>query len=367
MNRVEAHLEKDSVLVVDESEASRLHGKGYFGVPQSGGLLRLHLLEAIYLVDKGRLEIMDPRKKKAEPVKFKDLLSKAVNAVKGFEVRYSVYRDLRERGYIVASPLLLKRSDGKAPEWDLEAFSRGTIPGGRRRPQIRMFSLSERAPLVLGEIIDRVGRAADSGHKVFLSIVDEEGDLTYYEVRTKEPSGSVSPKDKGPFEGHLLEDRVVVTGEDAHALFELGYYGKLSGEKLQLSFLEAAYLIDTGLLKIRNVKTGRNIGKATFLKLARSRQPDFNERLKAYRDLRGRGMVVKTGFKYGTHFRVYEGDPSNHHARYLMHAVPEGYSSTWPEMSRAVRLAHGVRKEILFSRVTRRHGVQYIQFKRIRP
>ena len=202
---------------------------------------------------------------------------------------------------------------------------------------------------------------------MFLSIVDEEGDLTYYEVRTKEPSGRVGHDVEGPFEGHLLEDRVIVTGDDAHVLFQLGYYGKLSGEKLQLSFLEAAYLMDSGLLRIRSVNTNRAMGKTTFLKLARSRQPDFNERLRAYRDLRDRGMVVKTGFKYGTHFRVYEGDPSNHHARYLMHAVPEGYSSTWPEMSRAVRLAHGVRKEILFSRVTRRHGVQYIQFKRIRP
>ena len=133
MQSVEAHLEKDSVMVVDESEASRLHGKGYFGVPQSGGALKLHLLEAIYLVDKGRIEIKDRGRIKVASMRFKDLLSKAVKSVKAFEVRYSVYRDLRERGYIVASTLLLKRSDGKDPEWDLEAFNRGALPGGRRR------------------------------------------------------------------------------------------------------------------------------------------------------------------------------------------------------------------------------------------
>ncbi len=26
----------------------------------------------------------------------------------------------------------------------------------------------------------------------------------------------------------------------------------------------------------------------------------------AYRDLRNRGFIVKSGFKFGTHFRVYE-------------------------------------------------------------
>jgi len=77
-------------------------------------------------------------------------------------------------------------------------------------------------------------------------------------------------------------------------------------------------------------------------------------------------MVVKTGFKYGTHFRVYEDDPEKTHARYLVHALPEDYSTTWPEMSRAVRLAHGVKKEILFAWV-REQGTEYLRLTRVRP
>jgi tRNA-intron endonuclease len=37
----------------------------------------------------------------------------------------------------------------------------------------------------------------------------------------------------------------------------------------------------------------------------------------------------------------------------------------WPEISRAVRLAHGVKKEMLFCRV--KDDAEYLEFKRFRP
>jgi tRNA-intron endonuclease len=371
MRPVEGILKGDNVLVPDESGASRLHNKGHYGVPQSGGSLLLHLLEAIYLVDKDRLTIHGPSRGKGSSigpiVPHDDLLSKAVRTVKAFEVRFAVYRDLRERGYIIDSPHLLARSDGSYPDWDLEVYNRGTSPESKRRPQTRIFSTSERAPVVLGDIIHRVENASGKGYRCLLSLVDEEGDLTYYEVRTVQPSGKVPSKMKGHHEGQLLEDRVVISGEDAQRLYDAGYYGKPTAGKLQLSFLEAAYLLAQGVLTIRNAKTGRKVGSRTFHRTARERQHDFNERLKVYSDLRDRGMVVKTGFKYGTHFRVYQGEPKDTHARFLMHAVPETFTTSWQELSRAVRLAHGVRKEILFTRVLKTKGLHYVQFKRVRP
>jgi tRNA-intron endonuclease len=77
-------------------------------------------------------------------------------------------------------------------------------------------------------------------------------------------------------------------------------------------------------------------------------------------------MIVKTGFKYGTHFRVYKGNPDNQHALYLVHAVNPDFEATWPEISRAVRLAHGVKKEMLFGRI-KKQNAEYIRLKRIRP
>ena len=85
-----------------------------------------------------------------------------------------------------------------------------------------------------------------------------------------------------------------------------------------------------------------------------------------YDDLRERGLVVKTGFKYGTHFRAYDQDPGREHARFLVHAVPRDHETSWPELSRAVRLAHGVRKELVFGAADEA-GVEYIELERLRP
>ena len=99
-----------------------------------------------------------------------------------------------------------------------------------------------------------------------------------------------------------------------------------------------------------------------------ARYPDARtaiERLRAYEDLTARGVISKTGFKYGAHFRAYEGDPEVHHAKYLVHVVPKGHRGAWPEISRAVRLAHGVKKQILFGEVG--DGVRYVKLERVRP
>jgi tRNA-intron endonuclease len=88
-------------------------------------------------------------------------------------------------------------------------------------------------------------------------------------------------------------------------------------------------------------------------------------RLRAYEDLTARGVIPKTGFKYGSHFRAYEGDPEAHHAKYLVHVVPKGHRGAWPEISRAVRLAHGVKKQILFGEIG--DEVRYVKLERVRP
>ena len=77
-------------------------------------------------------------------------------------------------------------------------------------------------------------------------------------------------------------------------------------------------------------------------------------------------MLVKTGFKFGAHFRAYTKKPEETHAEYLVHVVPNGFKSTWAEISRAVRLAHSVNKEIAFARVEK-NKIDYVKFGRLRP
>jgi tRNA-intron endonuclease len=346
-------LSKDRVLVGEAAEASSLYNRGFFGRPQSGGSLELDLLEAVYLVEADRLEV----RRAGRRVSARELFRAAGTAVPSFEIRYLVYRDLRQRGYVV---------EAQGGRVDFQVYPRGGAP--KKTPsKYWVRALSERAVFDMAELLERAGEAAAVRKTLLLGLVDEESDLTYYGVREAQPRGHrpVEPA-KGRVVVHFLGDRaVVIDEEEARALHASGYFGKMVGRRLQLSLLETAYLLKTGFAEVRNAETDRPIRIERLTKEAKAIQPDFELRLQAYEDLTDRGVISKTGFKYGSHFRAYEGDPETHHAKYLVHVVPKGHRGAWPEISRAVRLAHGVKKQILFGEVG--DGVRYVKLERVRP
>jgi tRNA-intron endonuclease len=120
--------------------------------------------------------------------------------------------------------------------------------------------------------------------------------------------------------------------------------------------------MEKGMKLMRN---GKKLSLKSFMKYAKKVQPDLDLRLKAYKDLKERELVAKTGFKFGSHFRVYRNEPLRSHAPYLVHVVPKEFTSTWTEISRSVRLAHSVRKRMLFARIDKE--VDYISIERTRP
>ncbi len=344
----------DSVVLSDPKEASQIYNKGYYGYPQSGGGLELDLLEAAYLMESGRLEVATD----GEPVPISSIIARGSASQSDFEIKYIVYRDLRSRGYVV-------KADGG--EFDFRVFPRGGTPtSSETRYWIR--ALSERSLFSIAAFFEEIEKAEQKRKELLIAIVDEEGDITYYKASRSAPKGRPEGEWRAdPVEAFLLEDRVMVFDElGADRLYRIGFYGKKLGKALQLSLIETAFLMEEGRLTVKGIASERRVGLERFKKRAERFQPDFDLRLRAYRDLRSRGLVVKTGFKYGSHFRVYEDDPERIHAKYLVHAVPENYETIWPEVSRAVRLAHGVKKDILFGRILS-DGAEYVKLKRVRP
>lgn len=344
----------DYIIIEDPAEASQIYNRGWYGTPQSGGVLRLDFIEALYLLESERLIV----RVDDNPLDFIHLMRMGNKRDQKFEIRYFVYRDLRSRGYIV------KANGGIA---DFRVFPRGGSPS-RTTSKWWVFALSERSLFELDNILSNLASSKGLRKDLLLAIVDEEGDVTYYEIRQANPSGKLKKASAGaPVEGFFTGDRVIISDPvAANALHNGQFYGKLLGEKLQLSLIEASHLADSRQLVLTNSRTGRKMDAELLKRYARKTQRDFDLRLRAFEDLRKRGLVVKTGFKYGSHFRAYEGDPNSMHARFLIHAVPEGYVAFWPEISRAIRLAHGVRKEIVFCKVGDK-DVEYIKLMRCRP
>jgi len=110
-------------------------------------------------------------------------------------------------------------------------------------------------------------------------------------------------------------------------------------------------------------------------KIACSIDKRFSHRYRVYEDLRDRGLLVKTGFKFGCDFRCYErgvelkrGPKSQkEHTKWVVFCVPEDYTCSFQELSRAVRLAHNIRARMLWAIVDNEGDVTYYEVVRILP
>lgn len=168
----------------------------------------------------------------------------------------------------------------------------------------------------------------------------------------------------------LGTDRAVIPNRgEASRLWNKGAFGELSRGALQLSFLEAYHLQGTGRLKVK--QGGKAVSKKKMLSLCLKKYDMFLPKFSAYADMRSRGYIVKTGFKFGTHFRLYPrgSRPGTGHADFLLHVLPEEkfFKLETTELSRTVRLSQSVRKKVWYAVVDEEGGITYYEIVRIKP
>ncbi len=186
---------------------------------------------------------------------------------------------------------------------------------------------------------------------------------------------SQKPESQKKVEARLAEDKVFVWDrEAAKNIFENDYYGKLKEDRLELALIEAALLLEKG--KIELLDDGNNILSADFYKYCSDIDPRFHERYIVYKDLRERGLPTRTGFKFGCDFRVYNrgvkplkrGQKQAHeHTKWIVFAVPKKFIFGFQEMSRAVRLAHNIRANMLWAVVDEENKVRYFSVTFFKP
>lgn len=164
------------------------------------------------------------------------------------------------------------------------------------------------------------------------------------------------------------------------AVIEKGYeelaekaYGKVSGKRLELSIVETLYLLENGKITLR--KGRGKVGFDTLMKEGLKLDSRLHEKYVVFSDMRGRGLVVKTGFKFGCDFRVYKRGVGvkrgpkgpGEHTKWIVYVVPEDYTCAFQELSRAVRLAHSIRANMLWAIVDNENNVTYYQVLRFKP
>lgn len=334
---MKATLEKDGVWL--GREGLILYEQSGYGRPD-GERLRLSPEEALYLVYRGKIEI---------PGYNPDRLLAEFTPQKGFFRRFLVYRDIRERGYAVQT----------GPH-DFRVFRRGERPGsGQSKYTIRV--LSERDLVDFGLLVREVGTSSHMRKQHLLAVVDDENELTYYEVKVQdmhEAGGIQGPPNV--IIAELIGHVAIVSSPDVQS--PDGAFGmKLDDSRLVLSSLETLWLLQQKLLILKH--GGRETDAEEFFAIAALDDTEITEKSAVYGDLRKRGFVPKTGYKFGHHFRVYAGEKT--HSTMLVHAVAQSAAMPMSTISRSVRLAHSVKKKMLFGCV-HNAGIQYIEFARIK-
>lgn len=340
------------VVIKSPEDANRLYNRGYFGTPLSGGGLEISLYEACFLSETDRLEIVDDD---GVPINHTHLIEKYLAEDEMASVKYPLYRDMRRRGYV------LKKSSTPS---DFRVFPRGGGPGITPskywligRAETNEFSFEN-----FYEIAKKIEKLRKN---VMIGILDEEGDVTYYKISTIDLKGE---SDDFGFEkdikGVLYGDRTYV--KSGSVLHRKRFYGRILNDDMQLSLLESVYLLEKEIISVEKGNSDRSFSVEELIDYGIDLQRNFLIRLKIYRDLRDRGLIPKTGFKYGTAFRCYKGKPDHHHAEYLIQPVPMGYRCSWYYVSRAVRVAHSVRKKFVFGSLSN-DGVCYLKIGRLTP
>jgi tRNA-intron endonuclease len=172
---IQAEFAKERILTENSDQARDLYNTSRFGKLLDNGRVQLSLLEALYLLEKGRLEVLDGRNK---PIPVEKFLKKAEKIEPNFWVRYVVFKDLRNRGYIVKTALKFGA--------DFRVYERGVKPGEDHAKWV-VFPVHEINSLTWHEFAAKNRVAHSTKKRLMIGVVDDEGDVSYWEVRWLRP------------------------------------------------------------------------------------------------------------------------------------------------------------------------------------
>jgi len=163
-------------IVTENSDIARdLYNKNRFGTLLEDGKVQLSLLEALYLSEKNKIEVYDGRNKKINYEKF---FKKIARLEPNIWVRYSVFKDMRDRGYIIKTALKFGA--------DFRVYDRGVKPGEDHARWI-VYPVHEGSTLTWYEFAAKNRVAHSTKKRLMMGVVDDEGDVSYWEIRWIRP------------------------------------------------------------------------------------------------------------------------------------------------------------------------------------
>src|SRR3989344_3193792 len=162
------------VIIEDQPNAMELYDKSRFGALVKNRI-DLGVLEACYLLESEKIIITN---RKNKPFTVESFIKSAKKYEPNFLVKYQVFKDMRKRGYIVKTALKFGA--------DFRVYDRGVKPGEDHARWI-LYPVHESSVLTWHEFSAKNRVAHSTRKRLLLGVVDDEGDVSYWEARWLRP------------------------------------------------------------------------------------------------------------------------------------------------------------------------------------
>jgi len=173
MEKIAAYILGD-VVSTNSSDAFSLNQKSNFGEKKNGKII-YSPVEALYLLEKNKISVNSTGKKSLD---FDELLNRFKRTDKKIQTKYPVFRDLREKGYVVKTALKFGA--------EFRVYDKGAKVGEKHSRWV-VFTDRESKSMTWQEFSSKNRVAHSTKKNLLLAILDEEGDISYYEVKWVKP------------------------------------------------------------------------------------------------------------------------------------------------------------------------------------
>ncbi len=166
---LEANMSKGRVYLKDPGKLMDLRERA-FGTLEDNRIT-LNPYETFYLVEKKRVTVLDEKSKQSRTLQ--QLVTKLSVGKPAIWTKYLVYRDLRDRGYLVR--------EGEAG-YDFESFGKGAMR--------RLISIVyEGGESTLEKLARLSAKANKDGKDLVLAVIDRRTDIVYYTLNPENFQG----------------------------------------------------------------------------------------------------------------------------------------------------------------------------------
>lgn len=172
---IKAIFARERVILEHCDAARELYNANSYGTLLDDGKVQLSLTEGLYLMEKKKIYIIDGRNKSVD---LETYISKASRIEPTFWVRYAVFRDMRNRGYVIKTALKFGA--------DFRVYDRGIKPGQDHARWI-VYPVHEGERYTWFDFAAKNRVAHSTKKRLLMGVVDDENDVTYWEIKWVRP------------------------------------------------------------------------------------------------------------------------------------------------------------------------------------